>query len=79
MQKTGAGVATVTIVPIAPAVVIFDVAELVAYPSSLTTLASACRGGLLLFVQTSAFGAILVILVTSTAVAAIPVANRVVV
>lgn len=78
MQKARADVTTVTIVPVAPAVVIFCVAKLVSYPGTLSALSITLLRVLVQWVQTSAVGTILIILVT-TAVATIPVANLVVI
>jgi len=75
VQKAGAGITTVTIVPVTPAVVVFCVAKLVAHPSTLAARANALPYVVLLRVLTSAQAAELVIIFLATAVAAIPVAN----
>ena len=78
VQKAGASITTVTVVPVAPAVIVLRIAKLVADPGTLATLAIALPGIFAVGVQTSAISTILVIFVTA-AVATIPVANLVVV
>jgi len=78
MQKTGAYITAVAIVPVTTAVVIICVAELVAHPGSFSTLAIALLLTVFLFVsrvQTPAVATISVIVFDTTTVAAVPLAN----
>lgn len=76
MQKTGAYITAVAIVPVTTAVVIICVAELVAHPGSLSTLAIALLLCFFVFrVQTPAVATISVIVFDTTTVAAVPLAN----
>jgi len=78
MQKTGAYITAVTIVPVTTAVIIFCVAEFVTHPGNLSTLAIALLRRRFLFksrVQTPALATKLVIVFDTTTVAAVPVAN----